>query len=451
MKGKRYIALAIVLAMLLTLSGCGMKNEQQKAIEEMIINYTDYYIEVPDLGQQIHRQARALTGYEDAAAYTLNVRIPDYSLIPIGQVRYEAPPVDYSNPGGEAYLEDFREAIGVAMQQYAIETPLDGSVESTLTIKLSKDADGAWTASPDKASLSALENLISGMLTKKASEIKELPEEYDFACVAEQANALLGSLIGEGGYTDAIQVTNVEALGGDQYRISFDYPDPAAAFATLGDAFLEAYAESATERIFEPVECTLNPDDYAPAAAVSAKSGSITVTKDGEGVCTIADGTAFSEEIAAALSAAESDASGRVYEQFGVPEVARPVTSQILSGSATGSYSLEFRMTSVVPDTYIRLYRVNSSVKEAGTFVVSYFATSGSRYNVSLAAGKYKVLLAWGDTWYGQDFMFGPKGKYYYFDFVVDIDGDIYFPTTKVWSWYNDILKMDYDADLTIS
>ncbi len=446
---KQKIALIVLLVVLMTLSGCGIKSSHVNAIKDAIVEYTDYYLEVEDLAKQIRKQGRGLTGYEDGMSYTLDIRVPDYSLIDVNQIQYEIPAIDWSNPDSDLYLESIGDSIRRSVEAYALSNPMEGYVDTTMTVDV-KLNDGKWIGAISSKSQREIAALVDGMIQKKAAEINELPKEYDYVRVAEQMDGLIATLVEPSSYTDAIVATGVDDLGGGQYRLNFSYPDPSAAFATLGDAFVA----SQTERIFGSVDCTLNPDDLDAAGLnVSSKAGSITVSMDNSGVCSIVDGQAFADDYAAALSDAEASAAEAAAEQYGVPAVALPTSSAVLYGTSTGSAEFRVTLSGLAPATYFRLYKVNSSTSEAGTLQIGFYVLSNSRmFTVDIPAGTYKLVFSWGDAWYGPEYMFGPDGSYMYLETTIELEDGWYMKssTNTPWGWYDDVLNYDYGVDISL-
>lgn len=441
--------LACLLVLMTALCGCGAHGVHVRAVKDVVTGYSDYYFEVDNLGAQMRRQARGMTGYEDAARYTLAVRVPDYSRIDVREVDYQPPAVDYANADYDAYMEALGDSIRRSIDAGAPSGGIPAYVEAQLTVELSRES-GRWTACIAPESERSLRALVDGMLAELTAELDALPEECRYVCIAGQKNALLASIIDGDSYIDAVAVTGVEALGGGEYRVSISYPEPEAVFSALGDR----YADSFRSRVFGDVTCTLNPDDYGEAAALAPRAdGTIRVSLDDAGNCAVKDGGVFSETFRNARASAEAAAERLVSVRWGVPKAERPEASRLLYGESSGGAHFSVTLTEDASASYIRLFRVEDSIEEDGVLQAGFYVLPNNRaFKVSFKPGTYKVVIAWGDTWYGPEYMFGPDGGYAVYEEAVyvgsgftwswwDIEGD--------WDHYGEMRSCRYDVDIT--
>lgn len=442
----KVIALLCTLALLLTLAGCGAMSKQKTAITEAIASYSDAHIVVDDLNAQLRELTRGTTGYEDKASYTLNVQLPNYALVDISSLEYETPPVDYANPDSDAYLEDLLIAIRQSIDTAALVQQPNGTVPAEITVNLSL-VENDWVAELSAASMQEIQAQADKMMRNNLSDPRNLPPEYSYVRIAEQKAALFDALVRGSSYIDAIAITSVEALSGNEYRLNVSYPDPEAFFQALGDRYVDSF----TELVFGSVSCTLNPNDFDSLDAKPAmKSGSITVSLESDGTCAVVNGDEFALEFSGARTQAETMAAKSVSEKWGVPEQARPTENTLLYTRGFGGSEFRTWLTDEAVESYIRLYRVESSTEEAGSLQAGAYVLSNNKMmKISLPPGTYKVVIAWGDTWYGPEYMFGPNGNYMVLDEVNTVMSGCYFGYLfeHYWTRYSDFSYCSYETN----
>lgn len=444
----KVITLLCSLTLLLPLSGCGTMSKQKTAIMEAIASYNDAHIEVDDLQGQLRGLTQETTGYEDKASYTLDVKIPNYALVDINALDYEVPSVDYANPDSDAYLEDLLIAIRQSIDVEALMKEPDGTVPAQITVNLSL-VEKTWEANISAASMRTIQAEADKMMRNKLSNPKNLPPEYSFVRVAEQKNELFETLISGSDYIEAIAVTGVEALGNNEYRLNVSYPDPEATFQALG----ERYSNSFSELVFGGVTCTLDPDDFSSIVKKpSMKTGSITVGMTSDGNCTVVDGEAFAEAFNNARMLTEAATTLSVNEKWGVLEQERPTENTLLYTRGSGDSEFSFCLSGDATGSYIRLYSVENSAEEAGILQAgAYLLPNNKTMYISLPPGTYKMVVAWGSTWYGPEYMFGPSGNYLFYEKAVTVkSGRSTGYTVKYrWSQYKDFDYSDYVTNPT--
>lgn len=448
MKNVKVIALLSALVLLLSLVGCGAKSGQKKAIQEAIANYSDAYIEVDDLNLQLRELMRESSGYEDKVSYTLDIKLPNYELADISALDYEVPAVNYLEPDSDAYLEDLLVAIRQSIDPAALMKEPDGTVPAEITLNLTL-VEKTWEAEISAASMKKIQAQADSMMRGKLADPKNLPPEYNYVRVAEQKATLFETLISGSAYVDAITVTGVEASGGGEYRLNVSYPDPMGAYQSLGEQFVDSF----TEMVFGSISCTLDLDDFdSIEKKPSMKAGSITVSMADDGTCTVLDGDAFVSDLSSAQSLAETAAAHSANTKWTVQEQARPTESTQLYTRGGVDSEFRFRLHQEAVPTYFRFYRVESSIQEAGILEAgAYVLVNNKEFTIKLSPGNYKIVVAWGDTWYGPEYMFGPNGNYMVHEDVTSLSSGYYFPVDFAhrWSRYSDFNYCDYEINPT--
>ena len=97
---------------------------------------------------------------------------------------------------------------------------------------------------------------------------------------------------------------------------------------------------------------------------------------------------------------------------FSQPEIAPP-TSGIIGMFSTENAIAPFQIitNSNSGNYYVKLVDANN-----GSIVSTIFIRKGETINVKIPLGSYKMKFATGDTWYGENYLFGPNTNYYITD-----------------------------------
>lgn len=443
---KKRILLALSLAVLLLLVGCSSKTSQRAAVLDAITGFSDVQLGVDDLENQLRGQMRALTGYEERSHYAVDVSLPNFALVDPQSLNYEVPEIDYANADSAAYYEKLLTAMRQSIDGAALMQQADGKVPVQISVSLERVDNTQWLASIDADSVRMMDNLADEMM-RQAATTDKLPPEYNYVRVAEQRDTIINSLLDAVGYRDAVTITGVEGLGNNQYRVNLRYPDPEAAFQALG----ETYVKSFSDWVFGSVVCTLDLNDYSGSNTdISMKSGSITVSLGTDGHCEVTDSATLLSEIDSARIAAQTTAEKQVNDKYGVPELTKPKSSKLLAGPDTGTSGIKITLAKECVDTYVRLFRVDSnSLDEEGTFYAGFFVLADNRtFSLDLPPGNYKVFVAWGKTWYGTEFMFGPNGHYMLIPVVLECKHNYWNcgldRIDQPWDFYTDMISETY-------
>ena len=435
------------LCLLPIILGCGAVNKQAEAVEKAIAECSDFYIEALDINSQVRNQLRNASGYEDTQRCVLDTGIPNYTLADINNIPYEPPSVDFENPDVETYLAALQDALMKNMDHAAIIAMPEGSVNMQIVFDLSLE-NKEWTARIAQESLSSLQRATGDMMKKKLAELAIMPRGFDYVRIAQQKNALFRELLDSEDYIPQITIIGIDGLDSDLFQLSIKYPDPELVY----DALSDLYIDSVQERVFGSAVCSLDLGLYkAITTQISKKAGKINVTLDTDGHSTVADAAEFTDEFENARIRAEKKSEDIVNERWSIPEQNFPTANTILAGKSTGRSQFRFRLDNGAVDTLIRLYQIESDTSEEGTLVAAFYVLAdGKEFHCMVPPGKYKVTVAWGDRWYGLEYLFGPKGHYMVFEEVNNIPRN-YSMTYKIdrpWNTFYDVIDCDYDIDI---
>ena len=121
----RYIAIVVFLAASsLFLFGCS-ENAQTKAITDAVVAYTDYYIEVRNLSDQVREQSTKTDTSAKSVDYVINVEIPDYTKIDMNQTGFILPEPSVSTRSASSYEQQATLALRQAMERYVMQNGTD--------------------------------------------------------------------------------------------------------------------------------------------------------------------------------------------------------------------------------------------------------------------------------------------------------------------------------------
>lgn len=406
----RVLALFAALLAALAFSGCGASSQQQEAIENAIVAYSDYYIEVRDLGSQVRAQAKAADPDTRTLEYTITADVPNYPALPAGTIPFDPPAPDFS-AGAAQYEAACALAMRQELENYALDHTFDTYIPVSLTFTLSQNERG-WLATLSGASRNDVEDTVETLVLQVLQANDAYAENSRLTAIADAKDSLLAANFGGADYAALASATGVTALGDGQYALDLSFPDPAALYAALANVYCASFNQP-----FFGAEKTVSLDasdlSNVETAAMPLVSARVTAAYDEStaGV-TIVDASALDALIAPAKAAAEADAASRVNAQWFVTAVEAPSSGAVLEGESKGN-KIEFVTSAALGKYYyIRFYKLSGQdVGEEGTLAAGMFIVGGQRASVCLPKGYYRISCVVGDAWYGLDYLFGTEGK----------------------------------------
>lgn len=407
----RALALLAAIAAAFVLFGCGAVSQQQKAIENAIVAYSDYYIEVRDLGGQVRSQAQSADPNASVWEYTILADIPNYPELPAETVAFTPPAPDFSQQNAAQYEKACALALRQTLESYALDHTFETYVQLPLTFTLSESARG-WLATLSNASRNEVENAVDSLVADVLHGSEAYLENSRLAAVADAKNTLLCANFGGADYAALASATNVTALGGNRYALDLSFPDPAALYAALDERYVSSFNQP-----FFGAEKTVSLDasdlSYIDTADMPLVSARVSAEFDeSTASVTISDASALDALIAPAKAAAEADAAARVNAQWLVAAEEAPSSGAVLEGESKGNEIVFVTSDSLGKYYYVRFYKLTGEdVDEEGTLVAGMFIVGGKRASVRLPSGYYRISCAVGDAWYGLDYLFGTFAK----------------------------------------
>ena len=414
MKQLRRIGLPLLfITITLTLSACGAASQHQKAIEQAIVGYSDYYIVVRDLADQVKDGYSKIDPKQSVVNYTISVEIPDYTSAEFQSVPYTVPEPDATTTSLEQYQKKAILSIRQALETYALKNEITFYQSVPVTFDVLSSGNG-WTASITTSSKAAIQQAVEGRML----QILEANETYQKNAQLAQLNSSLSALLAEslGGaeYAALVEFSNVTQASDGAYTATLSYPDPAAVYSALGETYVSSYNQSFYG---DPIAVTLTADGLSQinTSAMPHVQDTITASYDAAtSTYALVDAKDLIARVATAKQQAEAAASDAVNAAWRIQPLDPPESGTVLEGTSTGNKIVFKAGGTLGRYYYIRLYAISGEdVSEEGTLSAGLFIVGGKSATVLLPTGFYRVSCIVGDDWYGPDVLFGKDSKKY--------------------------------------
>ena len=409
----RKIALIISVAAIVQLfSGCGV-NAQTKAVSDAIVSYSDYYIEVHNLGDQIKEQSSQAGAPKKNIDLTIIADIPDYARMDPVQAGFSLPEPSVSTRSATAYQQQAALALRQALEQYAMKNGAPGYIQLPITFTLSQEGI-TWAAnitSQSKLDIQkAVENMILGVLQKTDA----YHGDYRLMQVSSALSGLLTDAFGGLEYAQLIDVKSVSQNEDGSYTATFDYPDPATVYGALAEAYLASFNQPFYGN---ELVAKLTTEGLQNIRLQDAKQMSATVVvsyDEATQAFSLLDDAGLPAIIAEAKAKEESDASAAVNTQWRAAPLEIPANASILEGESNGN-TINFKAgASLGKYFYVRFYAISGEdTSEEGTLQLGVFIVGGKSAKIKLPTGYYRVNCVAGESWYGLERLFGNDAKTY--------------------------------------
>lgn len=409
----RALIILLLLACTLFFTACGLAPLHEKAIENAIVAYSDYYIEVRGLGEQVDTQAKAFDQNAASFEYTITALIPDYTSLTPETLPFTPPTVDFNEPNAAAYRQNALYALRQAAESYALEHEFATYAEVPLTVVV-EQVGSDWTASISSTSKKSIQTTAEYLLSNLLDSYDSFQQNSRLAFIAESKTSLLQDVFGGSGYAETALIENIAPLGGGLYELSLSFPDPALVFGVLA----EDYYASFNQPFFgDEMAVTLSADDLSGVntPVMQTQRASVTVLYDENTVtCTLTDAGALSALIDPAKQQAEQTVSERVNADWRVPAAEPPASGKVLEGESRGNEIQFITSADLGAYYYVRFYLLpGDDVSEEGTLAAGIFIIGGKKATIRLPSGYYSVTCLVGNAWYGLDYLFGTDSKTY--------------------------------------
>jgi len=402
----RISSAALLCAASLLLCGCGASGAHEKAIENAVVAYPDYYIEVRSLSEQVRSQYD--DSGENAAEYTITAFVPYYPSLDERIVSFDPPAPDYSLPAAQ-YRTRARLLLRQSLETYALEHELDSYAEVPLTFTVYRSGS-SWEAALSGVSKNEIKRTVESMMDQILDGSESYTQNARLCAIAESKDALLKDVFGGGDYVSLAGVTDVRSEGNGLYTLYLDFPDPVELYAALAEDYYASYNQPFYG---SEASVSLSADDLSgvDVSGMAYTTGSAMISCDAGGVCTLYEAPSLETYIASAKAAAEGTAAARINAEWRVPEQETPSSGTILEGESCGNDIVFVTNAELGTYYYVRFYLLpGEDASEEGKLTLGVFITGGKKATVRLPSGYYRVDCHTGDAWYGLDALFGADG-----------------------------------------
>ena len=407
----RALISSIILSLLLFLSGCA-SNAQAKAVTEAVVAYSDYYIEVRSLEDQLRAQAEQQDATASSFDCVISVDIPDYTQIDPADTGFTLPEANVSTRSANAYQAQASLALRQAMEQYVLEHGASAYLQLPVTFSVSRD--GGWSANMTSQSKLDIQRTVEDMMKTILQQDENYLENDRLMQASSALIGLLTDVFGGAEYADAISVNAVARNPDETFTASISYPDPAFVFQALADAYVASFNQPfyGNEKTASLAIEGLRDVNLASAPVLNA---SVQISYDAatEAFALLDDG-GLAATITQARETAQSAASNMVNEKWRVAPLDPPDSGSILEGESGGN-SIVFKTgNSLGKYFYVRFYAISGEdTSEEGTLSLGVFIVGGKNAKVKLPTGYYRVSCLVGESWYGLEQLFGSDVKTY--------------------------------------
>ncbi|HWQ98064.1 MAG TPA: hypothetical protein VN538_08235 [Clostridia bacterium] len=404
--------IALTAVTLLLLSACSA-SAQTKAITSAIVGYTDYYIEVRNLGDQVRAQSETVDSSAKSVDYVITVDIPDYTQIDPAKTSFQLPEPAVSTRSASSYEQQASLALRQAMEQYVVQNGTDQYLQVPVTFSVSAEGAG-WTANMTSQSKLDIQQTVESMMLTILEQTSGYSGDFQRMQVSSALSGVLTDVFGGKEYADTIEVTDIVSTEDGSFAATFTYPDPVFVYGALGDAYVASYNQPfyGNERTAELTTEGLNNIGLQSAKQLTT---TVSVSYD-EATQTYAllDDGGLAASIAEAKAQAEQNASDAVNAQWRVPPETIPDNASILEGESQGNTIVFKTGTSLGKYFYVRFYAISGEdTSEEGTLQLGVFIIGGKSAKVKLPDGYYRVSALTGESWYGLEKLFGSDMKTY--------------------------------------
>ena len=408
---RKLFLLAAAAVSLLLFSGCSV-NAQTKAITDAVIAYSDYYIEVRNLGDQVKAQADSVDPSAKDVDYTISVDIPDYTRMDPEKAGFVLPEPSVATRSAAAYQQQAALALRQSLEQYAMQNGAEGYIQLPVTFSVTNS--GGWTANMTSQSKLDIQQTIEDMLLVVLQQSEAYDGDYRIMQVSSALSGLLTESFGGVEYAEEIDVTQVSAAGDGSYSASFTYPDASFVYGALGEAYVASYnqpfygnertADLTTEGL-KDIRLTDAPQQTATALVSYDEPTQAFVLLDDGGLGAI---------VAEARAQAQSEAAAAVNALWRATPLEIPANASVLEGESGGNQAVFKTGTSLGKYFYVRFYAISGEdTSEDGVLQLGVFIIGGKSAKVKLPTGYYRVSCVTGESWYGLERLFGSDMKTY--------------------------------------
>lgn len=409
----RALILLLICAVALFASACSSASQHQKAIEQAIVGYADYYIEVRNLKSQVEEAYRNIDPKQSTVTYTITVNIPDYLGSDFQSIPFSVPAPDFSPKSIEQYQKKAVLALRQTLETYALKNPVSTYLDLPISFDVVSSGDG-WAASISGKSKAEIAQAVEGQMLQILQSSDDYSSNYHLSLVADELYALLADAMGGAEYAALVQISQIESNPDGTFTALLSYPDPEQVYSALGKVYVESFHQSFYG---DPLTVSLTTEglDAIDTSAFPRLEDRVVLSLDAEtNTCSLLDAGALLNRISTAQQQANEAATAEVDATWHIQPLDPPESGAVLEGESSGNQLVLKTGATLGRYYYVRFYAISGAdVSEEGTLSAGMFVVGGKSAKINLPSGYYRISCFVGSDWYGPDVLFGKDAKQY--------------------------------------
>lgn len=409
----RALILPLLCAVALVASACSSASQHQKAIEQAIVGYADYYIEVRNLKSQVEEAYRTIDPKQSNVTYTITVNIPDYLGSDFQSVPFSVPEADLSPKSIEQYQKKAILALRQTLETYALTNTASSYLDLPISFDVVSSGNG-WAASISSRSKAEIAQTVEGQMLQILQSSDKYLANYHLSLVADELYALLADAMGGAEYAALVQISQIETNPDGTYTAQLSYPDPEQVYSALGKVYVESFHQSFYG---DPLAVSLTSEglDTIDTSAFPRLEDRVILSLNAEtNTCSFLDAGALPDRISAAQKLANDAATAEVNATWHIQPLDPPESGAVLEGESSGNQLVLKTGATLGRYYYVRFYAISGEdVSEEGTLAAGMFVVGGKSAKINLPSGYYRISCFVGRDWYGPDVLFGKDAKQY--------------------------------------
>lgn len=321
------------------------------------------------------------------------------------------------------YYNDYRkEAESIILEEMGNNLREDTSlelVEHELNVVL-KRIDDNWVAELNEEEINSIKWSYDWQMEMVAYGVVTNSEAYKFLYAVRDWEFYYENKMKSLDFYKYISLTDAKKQG-DTYEFTYEYPDPLELYDKIYEKVYKQHAAKGKTYEATNIE-NIQADMKVYLKELAADSTIKTATMNGKTKEEIEE---KQYELFKQVNDIVYDKSSKLVEvinsEFFIAAQDLPSTG-VLYGSNKGQ-PIYVKTSSDLGNLHISFYKLPGfDLSEKGEKALSAFLVAGKNLTVRLPAGNYKLIQGTGQTWYGDEYSFGPSGSYQVSDILITID-----------------------------
>jgi hypothetical protein len=385
--------------------------ELQRIVQEELVFH---HALCEDLAEQVKRQQAMQLKNAQNSVYKLSVQVPDAKAI--SKKNIEIPGISYTDETGPVeYKKEFLELVSKNIGDYIKAGKNLTYKKESIEVSLAR-ADGEWKAKISSKDVLKQTKIYEQNVRKKANEILETSKDYVFLVVRDEMQNYFENKYRDVGYQSYITMENLTATA-DGYQTAVTFPEVETAYKEMCKQAFKSMEKSKkffSEVYYSSVRREVDAFQKDVMGSVKEKRTEIAFLD-------IEEGKQALDEIYASIDAKKKEQINALVKKLNDEVIIKtqkiPKKSKTLLGGKDGE---KWKVKNPEgKDIYIAFYKLEDNGEKTKTYAA--YLKSDSEIEFLLPAGKYHYMEAYGENWFGEEYVFGPDGTYYEYDKEMEV------------------------------